>query len=115
MLLLDGITNDANQLLQVNTEDNYTFTLSLWFQELTGSWWFSFEYNDAVNDRTVKGNNAILTVMPNVLTQWKLLLPFGLACVSLDGTDPSNINDFVSGNILLYTLTQTDITEIDNV
>lgn len=114
MLLLDGITNNANQLLTIATEDNYTFTMNLWYQELLSSWWYSLEYIDTANNQTVKVNNMVLTVMPNVFEQWKLLLPFGLACVSIDGTDPSNIYDFISGNILLYTLTQDDIIAIKN-
>lgn len=47
---------------------------------------------------------------PNLLYQWQNILPFGLACFSINNSalDPSFVEDFLSGNSSLYILTQAE-------
>ena len=56
-------------------------------------------------------NGLRITNSPNMLNQWKNILPFGLACFSTANREPSLQQDFASGNSVLYVLTQAEVTQ----
>lgn len=54
-------------------------------------------------------NGLRLVATPNMLFQWKNIIPFGLMCVSNDGYDPFYLDDFTTGRIKIYLLNSTDV------
>lgn len=105
--IIDNLTNFADQVSQLQLPDGTVATLELLFNGTTERWTFNLSYND-------KNYNSIgLCCFPNILRAWKNILPFGISCVTTDGTDPFNINDFVTGRVTLFLLTQDDVDSIE--
>lgn len=108
MNLVDNLSDDASQLTRLALPDGSLVVLALVYQPATQRWTVSVTRNDF----TV--NNMNLCVHPNLLREWREVIPFGLAITSTDGGDPVLIDDFISGRIQLYVLTAADVIEIEN-
>ena len=106
MLLLDKITNDPYQTQTVVLPDGNSFILTLYFAPMQYAWNIT---ELTWNDFTIKGFR--ITNQPNMLQQWKNLIPFGLACFSNEDREPTLQNDFSSGQSKLYVLTSEEVEE----
>lgn len=104
---VDNLSDDASQLTRVALPDGSLVVLALVYQPATQRWTISVSRND------FSVNNINLCNHPNLLRDFREVIPFGLACVSTDGGDPVLIEDFVSGRITLYVLTQADVAEVE--
>lgn len=105
--LINSLTNLGDQVTQLQLSDGTIATIELIYQGATERWIMNLIYAS-------KSYNGIgLCCYPNVLRQWYKILPFGIACVTNNGTDPFDINDFSSGRVLMYLLTQEDVNEIE--
>lgn len=62
-------------------------------------------------DSNIQG--IAITTAPNILRQWRKILPFGMLCYSASGLDPFTVNDFVNGASNLYLLDSTDISLVE--
>jgi len=107
MRYLSTISNEFKQKFLVNTEDNKVFTLQLEFIENQQSWNYSIIYNN------FSINKKRLTTHPNFLRQFVNFLPFGLACETSDNGEPFAIDDFTTGRVKIYLLTQSECQEIE--
>jgi len=58
---------------------------------------------------TFELNGLRITVNPDMLYQWKNLIPIGLACVTTANREPTQLQDFSSGLFQLYVLTQAEV------
>lgn len=54
-------------------------------------------------------NNMRICTSPNMLYQFINQLPFGLACFVVDNREPTQQEDFASGNANLYILTVDEV------
>lgn len=110
MLQVDNLSDDASQLTHVVLSDGSLVTLALVYQPATQRWTVDISRN------TFAVNGLNLCVHPNLLREFRNIIPFGLAIVSTDGGDPVLIEDFVSGRITLFVLEAADVVAIeDNV
>lgn len=107
MTLIDNLTNFANQQTTLILDDGTTVDLVLLFNAATDRWVMSVTYLDKIIE------SLGLCTLPNVLRQWMNVLPFGIACVTADQTDPFDINDFSTGRVKLYLLTAADVAQIE--
>ena len=55
-----------------------------------------------------------ITNSPNILFQFKNQLPFGLACFSTENREPTQQEDFFSGEAVLYILNSSEVQEYAN-
>lgn len=107
MTTIDNLTGFADQQTVLILDSGLTATLELVYNGATERWTMNLNYNG-------KAYNGIgICDYPNVLRQWKNILPFGVACATSDQTDPFNINDFATGRVTLYLLTAADVLEIE--
>lgn len=106
---LTNLTNFADQLIGFQLADGSSGTLELIFQGATERWCFIVKY--AAFNSGLLG----LCCYPNILRQWEDTLPFGIACVTADQTDPFNVNDFATGRVSLYILEQADIATLNSL
>jgi hypothetical protein len=60
-------------------------------------------------------NGFRLVVSPNMLNQYKNLIPFGLGCFTTLLREPTLIQDFTSGNFNLYILSSSEVTAYNNL
>lgn len=108
MTLVDNLTNFANQQTVLVLQDGTTATLTLTFDAATERWVANLAYGNTVI------NGLGLCTYPNIIRQWRNVLPFGLAIVTADQTDPFDINDFSDGRVKMYLLTKDDVQQVEN-
>lgn len=56
-------------------------------------------------------NGLRLTTGPNMLRQWRDIVPFGLGILTAGNVEPLNITDFVDGTATVYLLEAADVVE----
>lgn len=104
MLLIQKITNNPLQKQTLVLDNGNTISLVLYFRPMQLGWFV----NELVfNDFVLQGLR--ITNSPNMLNQWRNLIPFGLACYSTGNREPSQQEDFSSGASKLYILTEAEV------
>lgn len=103
MKLLDNLTTDAYQQVTFTLPDGSLAQLQ--FNYLAGIQRWSVNVQHPL--LTLNGVN--LVVSPNILRQWKNLVPFGMAILSTTGLDPMNITDLSDGTILVEMLSADEV------
>jgi hypothetical protein len=101
MRLIDVLTADPNQSLTIVLDDGTKVDMTLTFKENQQGWFYSLTYgvNFSVNNRRLVNG-------PNIIRQFRNIVPFGLACLATDGHEPIYIDDFTSGRVSVYILNQ---------
>lgn len=110
MVLIDNLSDAADQVTTIQLYDGSTATLELIYLGTIQRWIYNITHPAFPNGAV---NGQMLCVHPNILRQFKNLLPFGLSVVSATGNDPVNIEDFANGSILLYLLDAADMLTIE--
>ncbi len=106
MLRIQQVTIDPLQKQTLVLGDGTTISLELYFRPQQLGWFINeLVYRNFVL-RGVRVTNS-----PNMLNQWRNLLPFGLACFSAVNREPSLLEDFSSGASKLYILTEAEVEE----
>lgn len=109
---LSGLTDDPSQNYPITLPDGSlaTFVFEFWPQQ---NGWF---YTKTWNGQTPPFQDGWeqLVVSPNVLRQWKNILPFGIACGTATGEDPTDQEDFVNGNCTLLLLNASDVVQVES-
>jgi hypothetical protein len=70
-------------------------------------WLADFELEDFIV------NGIAVTKSPNILRNYKNIIPFGISCTTADGGDPRSLGDFEDQYAALYLLTQDEVLEIE--
>lgn len=106
MITITGLTNDASQQFVLDGIPTIEISCTLTFRPRMQQWYIDITYGTF----TVQGIAVVCS--PNLLYQWKNIIPFGIACTNVNYLDPYTINDFSSGNSILYLLDSTDLASI---
>lgn len=86
--------------------DGSAFVMTLYYREMQRSWCITtLEYGDFTL------NGLMLCNSPNMLYQWKNLIPFGLACYSTGDREPSLLEDLGTEASKLYVLDEDEVAE----
>lgn len=96
------LNSDAKQEHVLLGENGEEITISLEYKDNQIGWFLSLEYLD------ITINSIRLTSSADILYKWKNLFPFGISVTSIDKGDPYNLNDFTSGRIRFFLLTEED-------
>jgi hypothetical protein len=110
MTKIDNLTSSADQTSTLILPDNTYARLRLRYRPRTQRWVADVSY--PARSFVAKGIN--LCCFPNVLRAWRELIPFGLAFMTSDFTDPFDINDFATGRVVAYLLDATDVAAVEN-
>lgn len=110
MVLIDNLSDSADQITAIQLTDGSVGTLELIFQGSTSRWIFNCTHASFPNGAL---NGQMLCVHPNILRNFKNLIPFGIACISNNGNDPVNLEDFANGNVSLFILDATDVKAVE--
>lgn len=111
MILIDNLSDAASQVTVVQMSNGTTGTLRLQYRPTIQRWTFDLTHAEFPGGQ-IQGQ--MMCVHPNILRNFKNLLSFGMACVSNDGSDPVNIEDFASGRALLYILDASDVAAVES-
>lgn len=104
---IDNITDDASQVTSPVLDDGSVVTIALRFLPAIERWVMDVAYGEFT------ANNLAVVVSPNMLRQWSATLPFGLACLTSNGIDPINVDDFQNGNASLFVLTADEVATLE--
>lgn len=101
---LNSISNEPRQKVVIPLDDNSRVVLKLEYRANQIGWFFDFTYEDKTY------TNFRITNSYNILRNFRTWLPFGLRVDTLDGLEPTDLDDFASGYATLYVLNKDDIT-----
>jgi hypothetical protein len=104
MLRIQQLSSDPYQRQTLLLPDGSELVITMKFVPMQYGWFFE---SIVWNDFTLYGLR--ISNQPNMLHQWKNILPFGLACFSKQSREPSLQDDFFSGASTLYVLTEEEV------
>lgn len=107
MLYINKITNNASQQLTLTGITGITINMMLEFFPRINQWVMGITYLD----QSIQGIS--LVAAPNLLRQWKNVLPFGISCICPDGLDPYQVTDFANQRALLFLLNAADVEQVE--
>lgn len=108
MFKINSLGAEPKQQVTVLLDDNSRIVLDFEYKANQLGWFFGFEYKD------VNYQNIRLTTSYNILRAYRNWLPFGIACNTLDGEEPMDIDDFITNYANLYILIKDDIDKIES-
>lgn len=106
MFQIQTITRDAKQKQTLLLTDGTQILFQIYYCEMQVGW---FIKSMVCNGFEMKGLRIVNS--PNMLHQFRNLIPFGLACFSDAEREPNLITDFSSGLSKLYILSETEVEE----
>lgn len=109
MTLVDNLTDAADQTTTLILPDNTAATLRLRFRPRTKRWTADVAYAPA----NFAANGINVCCLPNILRAWRRVIPFGLAFMTADFTDPFQLEDFLSQRVSVYLLTAADVAAVE--
>lgn len=101
------LTNNPIQRHQLVLENNETVDFKLYYEARVQGWYFDFSYKDL----TVNGLKVVLS--PNILRNFKRLIPFGLSFSAQNDIQPFWLNDFSSNRVKMYVLNSEEVEQIE--
>jgi hypothetical protein len=111
MQLITGINDTPCQIISIAIPDGTTATMTLAYRPNQSGWYFNLSWNGQSPAYTI--NSMRVTTFPNMLRQFETIFTFGLACVTTDGYEPLNAEDFQSGYANFYLLTSDEVEQIE--
>lgn len=116
---INNLTDQADQLTRLILADGSLVNVELIFTAATARWIMNVTWpappagSITLPEGTFQANGIGIAVMPNLLRQWREVIPFGIACLTTDGADPVNVDDFITGRAQLYLLSETDVAAVE--
>lgn len=107
MLLIQGITSDPKQQQELTLPNGKIVTMYLEFKPMQTGWFLGLDYEG------FSLRNLRISTVPNLLRQFKNLIPFGLTCITEDFQEAMFLEDFSTARSKLYVLTSDDVDEIE--
>ena len=107
MKKITNVTNEPKQKLTLQTENGEDIEFYLTFEPRVQSWFFSFKYKDK------EANNLQVVLHPNILRQFRRIIPFGIGFMGNTKAEPFNINAFITGACSLVLLNSTEVKNIE--
>lgn len=107
MKILTGIRATGQQILTTTADNGDTIEITLYFQSRTNTW----KIDISCNNFTVKGLRV--SHVPNLLSQYNNIIPFGISVIIEDGGEPFLITDFSTGRVQLAILTPDEVDAVD--
>lgn len=104
MYQIQNITNDSKQKQTLVLPDGTSIVFSIYFCPMQLGW---FIRELTYGEFTLNGLRICNS--PNMLHQWRNVLPFGLACFSQDNREPSLQEDFSSQTSQLFILNSSEV------
>ena len=105
---INGITSGPHQTFNIDVpETSEKLYLELRYFPTQMMWCLSFQY------KNIKENGIKLVLSPNILRNYRNIIPFGLS-VYADGTIyPLSIDDFETGRVKLYILPEIYVANLE--
>jgi hypothetical protein len=102
------ISNEANQIVSAVLDDGTAAVINLVYLGAIQRWEMSVTWQD------FQVQSQIVTVGPNLLRAYRQTIPFGIACLAVDGVDPVDIEDFASGRCQLVVMNADEVQRVED-
>ena len=109
MFQIEQITTDAKQQQTLQLPDGTLITFAMTYRESQSGWFADITYTPS--NFTLLGMRVC--ALPNLLRQWKNLLPFGLLCSTAGPREPTQQEDFSSGFASLFILDSDEVLQYE--
>ena len=109
MKTISGITDSPTQTFALTLVDGTKATCVLYWRDQQIGWFLDVAYPTA--GRTINGLRLVAT--PNLLRQFRHVLPFGLAFTLPAGGDPLSKEAFISGGAMFVLLEGDDLALVE--
>ena len=107
MQLIENITSAVKQKMTLLLENNEKAEFKLHYNGRMQAWFFSFTYKD------ISISNLKVCLHPNILRQFRNIIPFGISFVSNSLVEPFQDVSFSKGICEMYLLTQEEVIAIE--
>ncbi len=104
---VENLTSSAFQQINLVGDKGEIIPFKLAFRPSQNAWFFDLTYLDF----ELKG--AMLVLSPNILRQYRNIVPFGICCITSDGYEPQFITDFLENRVQLYLLNAAEVALIE--
>lgn len=109
MQTINGVTADGKQKQRITLPDGSSFTINMEYKPQQYGWFITqLSYGDFVV------NNMRLCTSPNLLHQFRHLLPFGLAVYVKTNREATQIQDFSTGAAQMFLLNASETLLYEN-
>lgn len=110
MQKLINISSDPLQnLTLILPDDAEAINLVLRYSVINKGWFVDIKYAET------EISNRRVFASPNILHQWKNILPFGLGCFAIDGEEPYFADDFKTGRCGLLLLNKSEVSRFSDL
>lgn len=115
MNIINGITRQPTQVIAITLEDGSRVTLTLYFRPQQNGWFYDVIWPGS-DELPVpfENQNRRLVAAGNLLRQFKDIIPFGLACFTVDNTDPMTQASLSDGSVTIVLLNADDVVTIES-
>ena len=100
-----NFTADPSQNIVLVLADGTTISMDLNYFAGQEGWVYSLNYNTG----QFIVSNRRLVMSPNMLSQFREIIPFGLAVTTTDGYEPIFLTDFATSRASFYILESADV------
>jgi hypothetical protein len=107
MLLINSITDDPMQQFVLDGIPGVSVGILLRYMPRIQIWNMDVAWNNFTAD------GVPLLCGPNILRQWRNIIPFGIAITNNYFLDPYSLTDFSGGNSQFYLLDSTDVAAVE--
>lgn len=107
--LITNLKNKAKQQFRVQIPDKDVAEFNFYFMPSQNGWYFDVKYG------TFESKGLHLVNSYNVLSAYFNILRFGLSCQVIDGSEPYFVDDFVTGRVGLYILSEDEVKMMESV
>lgn len=110
MYLIQNLTSDSVQSMNLTLPDGTQLSMTIRFVPMQYSWVIT-----TLTYQSFTLNGFKIINSPNMLRQWKNVIPFGLACYATDTRDPSLQQDFSTAHNSLYILSAEEVAQVEQL
>lgn len=107
MTQVDNLTEFSDQVASLIIADGSVATVRFKFDAATERWRIDVAHEEHIF------NGVGLCCHPNILRQWRNVIPFGLSCITSDQTDPFTFSDLSTGRAKIYLLSEADVVAVE--
>ena len=107
MQIITTLTSHPNQIHRLVLEDNETADFRLYYSARMQSWYFDITYKDW------SANGVKIVLHPNILRQFRNIIPFGLSFSTDSYVEPFEVECFKSGRVQVGILNKEEVSLVE--
>lgn len=109
MRQITGLSASPKQKFKIQIEGGDVAVFNFYFMQSQIGWFFDITYGD------FKSTGLRLVNSPNVLDAYFNILRFGFMVNVPDGAEPYFVDDFITGRVNLYVLSEDEVKQIEGI